>query len=98
MMNKRGCDDDIMRTTVNVDARLLAEAKLFAAREHRSIGSVLDDALRLLLSQASDRPRPTSYELPTFEPSEPGLVPGVDLEDKELIVDLLGDNQASARP
>lgn len=87
-----------MRTTVNIDERLLAEAKLIAAREHRPIGSVLEDALRLLLSRASDRPRPTSYELPTFEPSEPGLAPGVDLEDKQLIAELLGDNRADALP
>jgi hypothetical protein len=87
-----------MRTTVNIDERLLAEAKLIAAREHRSIGSVLEDALRLLLSRAADRPRPTSYELPTFEPSDPGLAPGVDLEDKELIADLLGDDRLDALP
>ena len=87
-----------MRTTVNIDERLLAEAKLIAAREHRTIGSVLEEALSLLLSRAADGPRPASYELPTFEPEEPGLQPGVDLEDKALVADLLGDNRVDALP
>ncbi|MFT4289100.1 ribbon-helix-helix protein, CopG family [Nocardioides sp.] len=35
-----------MRTTVNIDDQLLAAVKVEAARGHRTIGSVIEDALR----------------------------------------------------
>ncbi len=83
-----------MRTTVNIDQHLLGEAKLIAAREHRTIGSVLEDALRKLLDD--DRARHGAgredFRLPRFDYAG-GLRPGVDLEDKELMAELLGDNE-----
>ncbi|MBO0839736.1 MAG: type II toxin-antitoxin system VapB family antitoxin [Sciscionella sp.] len=83
-----------MRTTVTIDDHLLAEAKAVAARSHRTLGSVVEDALRKLLAEY-DKPR---YELPTSgvpftTDGEGGLRPGVDLEDKELMAELLGDNE-----
>lgn len=86
-----------MRTTVNIDARLLAEAKLIAAREHRTIGSVLEDALRKLIEDdASPRTPREDFVLHTFDPDRPGLLPGVDLEDRQLMAQLLGDDDAHA--
>ncbi len=86
-----------MRTTVNIDDRLLAEAKLIAAREHRTIGSVLEDALRTLIEdKASPRAPRADFALHTFEPERPELLPGVDLEDKELIAELLGEDDVHA--
>ncbi|MHB1526509.1 MAG: type II toxin-antitoxin system VapB family antitoxin [Candidatus Dormibacteria bacterium] len=82
-----------MRTTVNIDDHLLAEAKARAAAKHRTLGEVVDDALRVLLIErvelASTRRR---VALPTAGGS--GLQPGVDLEDKEALAELLGDNAA----
>jgi len=86
-----------MRTTVNIDDHLLAEAKLIAARSHRTIGSVLEDALRKLIDdaeEASTAPR-GRYTLPDYRYGG-GLRPGVDLYDKELMADLLGDNDLPA--
>ena len=83
-----------MRTTVNIDDRLLRQAKLEAARSNRSLGDVVDDALRLLLAPAG-RGRPEArVDLPVFGGS--GLRPGVDLEDKEGLAALL-DDEAAAR-
>lgn len=84
-----------MRTTVNIDEQLLADAKLRAAREHRTIGSILEDALRALLD---DKTRSTlaegdRYELPLFRYANPGLAPGVDLYDKQQMADLAGDDE-----
>jgi len=48
------------RTTVRIDETLLNEAKAFAARNGRSLNSVMEDALRQLLNrfpEAADRPR-----------------------------------------
>jgi hypothetical protein len=86
-----------VRTTVNIDDRLLAEAKLIAARQHRTIGSVLEDALRKLFAdEAAESVTRTDYVLHTFVPDTPGVLPGVDLEDKELMAELLGDNVGHA--
>ena len=75
-----------MRTTVNVDDRLLREAKLVAARSGRTLGDVLDDALRLLLSRTG-RDTAVQVALPVHGGS--GLRPGVDLEDKEGLAEVL---------
>lgn len=86
-----------MRTTVNIDDRLLAEAKLIAARQHRTIGSVLEDAIRKLIAdEAATSVSRIDYALHTFIPEKPGLLPGVDLEDKELMAELLDDSAGHA--
>lgn len=83
-----------VRTTVNIDPDLLRQAKELAARGNRPLGAVVDDALRVLLSER--RPaRGIRVELPVYGGS--GLRPGVDLEDKESLAALLGDD-ASAQP
>ncbi len=81
-----------MRTTVNIEDRLLAEAKLIAARQHRTIGSVLEDALRQLLHSEQARTEVRNLALHTFTPQAAGLLPGVDLEDKALMDELLEGN------
>lgn len=78
-----------MRTTVNIADDLLAEAKVLAARTHTSLGSVVEDALRVLLSQRRDA-GPAEWTFPTDGGG--GLQPGVNLEDKEAMAELLGDN------
>lgn len=78
-----------MRTTVNIDDRLLRQAKLEAARSNRSLGDVVDDALRLLLAPAGRSRSPARLDLPVFGGS--GLRPGVDLEDKDGLAALLDD-------
>ncbi|HEX3779342.1 MAG TPA: CopG family transcriptional regulator [Pseudonocardiaceae bacterium] len=80
-----------MRTTVNIDPHLLAEAKAVAARTGRPLGAVLDDALRVLLVERAEEARRAEFSLPSFSGS--GLQPGVDLTDKEQLAELLGDNQ-----
>jgi hypothetical protein len=81
-----------VRTTVSIDDLLLAEAKVVAARSGRSLGEVIDDALRLLLSPEPDRRRREPVALPVYGGS--GLRPGVDLEDKESLAELLEEAAA----
>ncbi len=76
-----------MRTTVKIDDRLLRQAKLEATRSNRSLGNVVDDALRLLLAPAGRRRTAPQLDLPVFGGS--GLRPGVDLENKEELTVLL---------
>ena len=77
-----------MRTTVNIDDDLLRRARELALRDRRSLGDVVDDALRVLLVERRDQA--TSLTLTTYGGS--GLRPGVDLEDKEALADLLDDD------
>jgi Ribbon-helix-helix protein, copG family len=82
-----------MRTTVTINDELLAEVKVMAARQHRTIGSVMEEALMRLVEE--DKGRPTArerYRLPDFGFTS-GLLPGVDLFDKEQVAELLGDNE-----
>lgn len=62
------------RTTVRIDEVLLNEAKAYAARNGRSLNSVMEDALRQLLNrstEAAERPR---VELPlSGDPDGPKL-------------------------
>ena len=78
-----------MRTTVNIDDGLLQAARELAARRRQSLGEVVDDALRVLLARR-DEPSGT-VDLPSFGGS--GLQPGVDLEDKDALATLLGDDE-----
>lgn len=79
-----------MRTTVNIDDHLLAEAKILAAQTSRSLGSVVEDGLRALLHRDEPELGTRSFRLPTHGGG--GLAPGVDLEDKDAIAELNGDN------
>lgn len=79
-----------MRTTLNISDDLLAEAKVLAVKTHRSIGAVVDDALRVLLRRQSGESVFCAWTFPTAGAG--GLVSGVNLEDKEALAELLGDN------
>jgi hypothetical protein len=64
------------RTTFRLDEELLAEAKALAARQHRSLNSVMEDALRRMLAvthELEDRP---PVEVITWDGE---IMPGIDL-------------------
>ncbi|CAN5714062.1 ribbon-helix-helix domain-containing protein [soil metagenome] len=84
-----------MRTTVNIDEHLLAEARQLATRSRRSLGDVVDDALRVLLSEPATPPSGRT-QLPVF--GSGGLRPGVDLEAKEALAALLDEPSAAESP
>lgn len=47
-----------VRTTVNIDEHLLAEAKAIAARTHRTLSDVVGDALQVMLATGATSPGP----------------------------------------
>jgi hypothetical protein len=75
-----------MRTTINLDDALLAEAKQVAARTGRSLTAVVEDALRHSLHQRHQT-TPEAVELPVF--GQGGTQPGVDLDDSAALLDLM---------
>lgn len=81
-----------MHTTVTIDDELLSQARVIAARTHRTIDSVLEDALRKLIADQSVATGDRGFALADFSYSELGLKRGVDLFDREQVADLQGDN------
>jgi hypothetical protein len=75
---------------LNISDDLLAEAKVLAARTHRSIGAVVDDALRVLLRREEGDSPIEEWTFPTSGAG--GLQPGVNLDDREALAELLGEN------
>lgn len=78
-----------MRTTVTIDDGLLAEAKVIAARQQRTLSEVVEDALRVSVAHAA-RPR-QRVVLPTS--GDPRDTPLVDILDKDALAEVLGDNE-----
>ncbi len=74
-----------MRTTVEISDDLLRRAKKRAADEGGPLRRVVEDALRIYLS---NRPRPTGYRL-RWRTEKGRLLPGVRLEDRESLFDLM---------
>jgi hypothetical protein len=77
-----------MRTTVRLDDALLEQAKREASRRGETLTALIENGLRLVLSQrrtASRRPR---VVLPVCRAGG-GVLPGVDLNDSAALVDLM---------
>lgn len=66
----------IIRTTIRIDDALYREVKERAARQGRSVGQLIEDALRRSLI-TEDRIAPQPVSLPVYGGS--GVLPGVDL-------------------
>lgn len=70
-----------MRTTLDLDDRLMKEAKKRAAEEGRPLTRVLEEALRRYLS-ASPKKKPFRLRLLTMKGR---TLPGVDLADRDAL-------------
>ena len=82
-----------MRTTVTIDEDLYAEAKELAAREQSSVGSVIEDGLRLLLREYRVHQAQLANELaplPTF-PGKLNAPPGIDPNSTSQILNYLDE-------
>ena len=75
-----------MRTTLDINDRLLAEAKSLAARRGLSLKALVEEALRERLHARSDR-RDAAITLPTY--SGDGLQSGVDLTDGAAMLEVM---------
>jgi hypothetical protein len=64
------------RTTFRIDEEILAEAKALAARQHRSLNSVMEEALRRMLASAQELEDRPPITVPTWGG---GLQDGVEL-------------------
>jgi len=72
------------RTTLTIEDSLLAEFRQVAARSHRSLSSVVQDAMREAReARAAQEP----VDLPVFRGGS-GLQPGVDVDSTATLLDL----------
>lgn len=77
----------MMRTTVRLDERLLAEAKKAALDSGRTLTAVLEDALRESLARRQSSAGRKPIRLKTF--SGGGVQPGIDLDDSAALLDAM---------
>lgn len=83
-----------MRTTVDIDDSVLAEAKQFA----RARGKTLGETLSLLVARALAEAEAETPAKPAFRWPSQRMGPLVDLEDKEAVWQVLdGDGFPGAR-
>ncbi len=83
-----------MRTTVRLDDELLVEAKAYAARQGRTLTSVLEESLRRTLIEQRALAETRRTKLPLSR-MRGGLQPGVDLDDSAALLDLMDERAAS---
>lgn len=76
-----------MRTTLNLDDALYAEAKKAALAAGRPVTAVIEDALREALARKRSAGKPQALRLPVLKGRR--LMPGVDLDDSTALLDLL---------
>lgn len=76
-----------MKTTLNLDDRLLHAAKQLAAERGVTLTSIVEDAVRVALSErpASERPR---IEWPTVRGN---ATPAIDISDRDELYDRMED-------
>jgi len=79
-----------MRTTLNLNDDLVRQAKQRAAAEDRTLTSVIEDALRRLLSSSVPPVRREPYRVRLLPPSE--LQPGIDPRDPRAFSDLMAED------
>jgi hypothetical protein len=77
-----------MRTTLDIDDDLLRRAKQLAARTHRTLTSIVEDALREVLSRRTPGSSRRRVKLPVSD-QPPGLCPGVDLDHTAALRDTM---------
>jgi hypothetical protein len=91
------------RTTFRIDEEILAEAKALAARQHRSLNSVMEEALRRMIATAREREgRPpveivtsgNPHDKPLIDTSPAGLKKFLGDEDVERYGGVTADDAA----
>ena len=75
------------RTTVRLPQELLSRAKRKAAAEGRTLTSLIEDGLRLVVAERSKTPARGSL-LPRVSKATGGVMPGVDISDSAALQEM----------
>jgi hypothetical protein len=77
-----------VKTTLNLDERLLARAKALALREGTTLTAIVEESLRARLAPRPRTGKPGEFDLPSVSGTAP---PNVDITDREALFDVLDD-------
>jgi hypothetical protein len=80
-----------MKTTLDINDRLLAEAKALAAQRRTSLTRVIEEGLQLRLRADAAAPPRRRARLPVFK-GRGGLIAGVDACSNKALLAALGDD------
>ncbi|MGH8453965.1 MAG: DUF6364 family protein [Nevskiales bacterium] len=75
-----------MKTTLDIDDRLLREAKAMAARERKSLTRLIEEGLSLRLRPSQGRAAKPKIDLPIFRGGG-GMAPGINPLSNKSIYD-----------
>ena len=79
-----------MKTTLDIDARLLSSAKALAARERTTLTRVIEEGRQWRLRARPVLPRQAQTPLPIFK-GRGGLVEGIDARSMKAMLEAVGD-------
>jgi hypothetical protein len=77
----------IERTTVRLPRELLARAKRKAVVEHRTLTSLIEEGLRLVVSDQQKKSR-SRRVLPRYSDAVGGPLPGIDISDSAALQEM----------
>ena len=80
-----------MKTTLDLNDQLLADAKALAAQQRTSLTRLIEEGLHLRLRAKAAGPARSQPPLPVFK-GRGGLVPGVDARSNKALLEALGDD------
>ena len=80
-----------MKTTLDLDDKLLANAKALAAQQRTSLTRLIEEGLQLRLRAKTADPARLQTRLPVFK-GRGGLVAGVEPRSNKALLDALGDD------
>jgi len=80
-----------MKTTLDINDRLLASAKVLAAQQRTSLTRLIEEGLQLRLRSADKPSRVSRPRIPTLK-GQGGLVAGVDPLSNKALLAALGDD------
>lgn len=80
-----------MKTTLNLNDQLLADAKVLAAQQRTSLTRLIEEGLQLRLRASAGSAARTRVRLPVFK-GRGGLVSGVDPLSNKALLQALDDD------
>jgi hypothetical protein len=80
-----------MKTTLDLNDQLLADAKALAAQQRTSLTRLIEEALQLRLRAQAGAPKRRRARLPVFK-GRGGLVAGVNPLSNKSLLEALGDD------
>lgn len=80
-----------MKTTLDINDQLLADAKALAAQQRTSLTRLIEEGLQLRLRAKAAAPKQRRAQLPVFK-GRGGLVAGVNPLSNKALLEALGDD------